>query len=242
MRNKKLVIALPVYNEEKIVARHVRQLEDFLSKKLSQFDWKIIIINNGSTDQTLTKVQCLAQQSQKITVLNLTEAGRGGAIRYAWEHIVADYYVYMDIDFSTPLNHLPNLLHALEQKRFDIACGNRLLPASHVRNRTVLREFMSRTYSWMVRTLLQVGFSDPQCGFKAVNRRVTSQILPLTHNQNWFFDTELLTIAEKKGYAIYEEPVVWEDDHSSSVKKIPTILEDLSGIVRLIITKPWRHL
>ena len=147
----------------------------------------------------------------------------------------------MDLDLSTDLKHLPNLLSAL-QKGYDIAIGSRLAKGANVEGRTILREFTSRTLNFFfIQMWFHTHFTDAQCGFKAVTRQVVDELIPKIKDNDWFFDGELLIVGEKSGYKIYEEPVHWIDNPGSTVRLVSTIWGDVKVMLRLFITKPWEN-
>lgn len=249
----KVEIVLPVYNEEAELEEHTLRLRDFLKRQLDDFLWQITIADNASTDDTSDIGQNLSQKYPEINFLRLEEKGRGRAVKRAWQEGDADIAAYMDIDLSTDLKHFPPLIKSLTNG-YDIAIGSRLLPKSVVKGRTLKREIISRCYNLLIKFLFWARFSDAQCGFKAVNKRVIKEILPKVQDNEWFFDTELLIIAEKSGskrdaltsgqrsaaFKIYEEPVTWVDNPGSTVRVLGTIKGDLKGLWRLFRTKPWR--
>ena len=147
----------------------------------------------------------------------------------------------MDVDLSTDLKNLPNLLNALT-KGYDIAIGSRLISKSKVVNRPIKREILSRCYNILIKLLFRVKFSDAQCGFKAITRNTARKLLPDIKDNAWFFDSELLIIGEKKGYKIYEEPVLWIDNPGSTVRVMKTVFGDLEGLWRLFWETPWRKI
>ncbi len=234
----KILIALPVYNEEQELEKNVLKIKDFI-EPLGETNFQIIIVDNASTDKTREIGKNLGQKYPRISFLRLEEKGRGLALKKAWASYKADYYCYMDIDLSTNLGHLPAIIKAIENG-FDIALGSRLLPKSRVSGRTLKREILSRGYNLIIKLLFQISFSDAQCGFKAVNRRVVSELLPKIIDNEWFFDSELLIIGEKSGYKIYEEPVIWTDNPGSTVRVLKTVSGDLRGLLRLFFSRPWR--
>lgn len=234
----KILIAIPVYNEEQELEKNVLKVKDFI-EQLDEKNFQIIIVDNASTDKTREIGKNLAQEYQKINFLRLEEKGRGRAIKSAWIKDKADVYVYMDLDLSTDLRHLPAIIKAVTGG-FDIAIGSRLSSKSKVIGRTIKREVLSRGYNLMIKLLFQINFSDAQCGFKAVNRRVVGELLPKILDNEWFFDTELLIVGEKSGYKIHEEPVIWTDNPGSTVRVLKTVSGDLKGLLRLFLTRPWR--
>lgn len=232
-------IVIPVYNEEKALEESIDRLLDFLKKTVKEYQWQVIIADNGSTDKTPIISQKLSRRYHFVTSLRLQQKGRGRAVKMAWQKSRADIVSYMDVDLSTSLEHLPNLIEAIAKKNYDLAIGSRLLPKSHVYNRTLKREIISRSYNLLIKLLFRTQFSDAQCGFKAANQQIVKKILPLIGDNDWFFDSELLIMAEKLGYRIFEEPVTWADDHGTTVRILSTAKGDLLGLFRLWQTKPW---
>jgi len=165
-------------------------------------------------------------------VLHLDAQGRGLALRTAWSRSEADVVAYMDVDLSTDLNALLPLLAPLLSGHSDVAIGTRLARGARV-IRGPRREIISRGYNLLLHAALGTGFSDAQCGFKALRADAARALLPLTGDSGWFFDTELLVLAERAGLRIHEVPVDWIDDPDSRVRIISTALADLRGIIRL---------
>lgn len=239
MLKTKVKIVLPVYNEEEELEENVIKLRDFVSGNLSDYEVKIVIADNASIDQTPSIAKELAGQYGDLSFLRLEEKGRGRAIKRTWETGEADVYVYMDLDLSTDLKHLPNLINSLS-KGYDLAIGSRLLFNSKIIGRTVKREILSRTYNFLIKILFQTKFSDAQCGFKAISQKAARELLSKIKDNEWFFDSELLILAEKSRLKIYEEPVIWTDNPGSTVRVLKTVTGDLKGLLRLLITKPWK--
>ena len=227
-----LNIALPVYNEELELAGSVSTLVHFLAKHLDDFDWRVTIADNASTDRTLQIGHDLAAADERVRVVHLSEKGRGRAVKRVWTEAHADVVAYMDIDLSTDLQHLPPLVRAL-QNGYDVALGSRNLPASQVANRSLTRTITSKGYIFLIRAMFPVKFSDAQCGFKAVTRRVVDALIPQVVDNEWFFDTELLILADQAGLRIFEEPVKWTDNPGSTVRVWKTAKADLEGLWRL---------
>lgn len=234
----KVEVVLPVYNEEKELEEHVLRLRDFLNRAFNNFTWQIAIADNASTDKTAVIGQNLVGRYPEIIFFHLQEKGRGRAVKKVWRETEADIFAYMDIDLSTDLKHFPPLINSLRNS-YDIAIGSRLLPSSVVKGRTIKREVISRVYNILIKMLFMIKFSDAQCGFKAVTKRVVNELIPKIEDNEWFFDSELLIVGEKSGYKIYEEPVTWVDNPGSTVRVIKTISGDISGLWRLLRQRPW---
>jgi len=224
-------IVIPVLNEEKGLPQSMMILSQFLHDNLSRNPWRIVIADNGSTDSTRSVSEMLAQKYPGISYVYIPQRGRGRALRTAWLESDADIVSYMDVDLSTDLNSFPGLIQAIEEG-YDIAIGSRLSARAKVR-RSLKREVISRSYNMMIKSLFFVSFSDAQCGFKAVSRNAAQALVPLVENNNWFFDTELLIIAAKRGFRIREIPVDWVEDPDSRVKVLRTAWEDFKGLMRL---------
>jgi glycosyltransferase involved in cell wall biosynthesis len=224
-------IVIPVRNEEHDLAAGVRRLHAFL---LDQFpiSTRITIADNGSTDGTWAQALALQAELPAVQAVRLERPGRGGALRAVWSASDADVYAYMDVDLSTDLNALFPLLAPLLSGHSDVAIGTRLARGARV-VRGPRREFISRCYNLLLHATLGTGFSDAQCGFKAIRADAARQLLPLTTDYSWFFDTELLVLAERAGLRIHEVPVDWIDDPDSRVKVVSTARGDIGGIIRL---------
>jgi len=223
-------IVIPVYNEERALPRSVVILAEFLRDNLRS-PWQIIIADNASTDGTRSVSEMLCEKYAGINYLHIPQKGRGRALKAAWLDSKADIVSYMDVDLATDLAHFPELIKSLEEG-YHVAIGSRLSKGSRV-TRGFKREFVSRGYNLLIRSMFFTGFQDAQCGFKAMTRRAAEEIVTKIENNNWFFDTELLILAEKNGYRIKEVPVKWTDDPDSRVRIARTAYEDLKGLLRL---------
>jgi glycosyltransferase involved in cell wall biosynthesis len=224
-------IVIPVLNEAHVLRRSVETVRSFLCANV-RYRWQVVIVDNGSTDGTQRVAEQLAAENSEVKFIHLLQRGRGRALRHAWLQSKADIVCYMDVDLSTRLDHLPALLSAIAHEGYDLATGSRLMPGSRT-TRSFKREVISRIYNVMVKAVLLTKFSDAQCGFKAVSRRAVESIVPKIEDQTWFFDTELLVLAEKQGYRIKDIPVVWEEDDDSRVKIFQTGWDDIKGVLRV---------
>src|ERR1700691_2364442 len=223
--------AVPVNNEEKSLARSVRQLYSYLTDNLP-FRFVITIAENASTDGTFAAAQQLCAELPGVRAVHLDRKGRGFALRHVWGSSDADIVAYMDADLSTGLDAFLPLIAPLMSGHSDLAIGNRLARGAQV-VRGLKREIISRVYNLLLRTVLSARFSDAQCGFKAGRAEVIKALLPAVEDDAWFFDTELLMLAQRRGLRIYQVPVAWTEDPDSSVDIIRTALADLRGVARL---------
>ncbi len=227
-----LDIVIPVHNEERQLRHSVLRLYRHLATSMRDIDFRITIADNASADRTPRIAAALARELPLVSHLRLEHKGRGRALRAAWSGSDADVVAYMDVDLSTDLAALRALVEPLLAGEADIAIGSRLARGAVV-SRGPRREFISRSYNRLLQVALGVGFSDAQCGFKAGRRTAIARLLPLVEDDNWFFDTELLVLAEREAMTIVEVPVHWEDDPDSRVDIFATALEDLRGVRRL---------
>jgi len=224
-----LDLVVPVHNEAHVVGDSVHRLCAHLAHWPS---WRVTIAENGSTDDTLAVAQRLATELPHVRVVRVDGAGRGLALRTAWLSSDAHIVGYTDVDLSTDLGALAGLVGPLRSGGADIAIGSRLAPESRV-VRGFKREVISRGYNILLRAALGTRFRDAQCGFKALRADVAFGLLPEVLDNGWFFDTELLVLATRRGLRIHEEPVSWVDDPDSRVRITRTAYHDLRGIARI---------
>jgi glycosyltransferase involved in cell wall biosynthesis len=219
-----------------VLASSIRRLHTFLGEGFP-FSWRITIADNASTDGTLEVARRLEYELPGVAVLHLPAKGRGRALRRAWSETDAEVACYMDVDLSTDLRGLLPLLAPVLSGHSQVAIGSRLARGSRV-ERGAKRELISRGYNLILRTVLRARFTDAQCGFKAVRADALAELLPAIRDESWFFDTELLILAERRGMRIHEVPVDWVDDPDSRVAIVSTALEDLRGVARLALAVP----
>ncbi len=230
-RQVQVEIVIPVRNEERDLGPAVRRLRAHLDDSFP-FPVRITIADNGSTDGTWADARELAAEFPLVRAARIERPGRGGALRSIWSGSDADVLAYMDVDLSTDLNALLPLVAPLVSGHSDVAIGTRLARGARV-IRGPKREIISRCYNLLLHACLGTRFSDAQCGFKAIRADAARALLPLTTDTGWFFDTELLVLAERAGLRIHEVPVDWIDDPDSRVNVVATALGDLRGIARL---------
>lgn len=226
-----LDVVIPVYNEEKDLEPCVLRLHAHLARTFP-YGFRITVADNASTDGTPVLAARMAAELPGVRSVRLEQKGRGRALRTVWSRSDAPVLAYMDVDLSTDLNALLPLVAPLISGHSDLAIGSRLAGGSRV-VRGPKRELVSRTYNLILRGSLAARFSDAQCGFKAIRREVAERLLPMVEDTGWFFDTEMLVLAERAGLRIHEVPVDWVDDPDSTVHILRTAAEDLKGVWRV---------
>ncbi|MGA5762501.1 glycosyltransferase [Nonomuraea bangladeshensis] len=231
VRTRLVEVVVPVYDEQRALRASVTRLHGYLTRNFP-YGFRITIADNASTDDTWQIATELERELPHVRAVHLDEKGRGRALRQVWSRSEADVVSYMDVDLSTDLDAFLPLVAPLLSGHSDLAIGTRLARDSRV-ERGPKREFISRSYNLLLRSLMGARFSDAQCGFKAVRTEVARALLPGVEDEQWFFDTELLLLAERYGLRIHEVPVDWVDDPDSRVDIVRTALDDLRGMVRV---------
>ena len=227
-----LDVVVPVYNEQAALEDSVHRLHRHLSEQFP-FTFRITIADNASVDATPVIAARLAEELPEVRLCRLEQKGRGRALHAVWSASDAPVLAYMDVDLSTDLAALLPLVAPLISGHSDVAIGTRLSRGSRV-VRGAKREVISRCYNLILRSTLAARFSDAQCGFKAIRADAAHALLPHVEDTGWFFDTELLVLAERSGLRIHEVPVDWIDDPDSRVDIVATAVADLKGVARLV--------
>jgi glycosyltransferase involved in cell wall biosynthesis len=229
-------VVIPCLNEVRVLRESVRRTLE-LADAHPRFDWRVVIADNGSSDGTGELARELEREDPRVRALLIPTRGRGLALREAWLGSTADIVAYMDVDLSTDIAHLPELVEMVANRGCDVAIGTRLARGSQTR-RSLKREITSRGYVAMIRlTFPRLRITDAQCGFKALSRNAAHDLVPRIQNRMWFFDTELLILAQRHGYRICELPVRWVEDPDTKVKILKTAIEDIRGLARMRVTR-----
>ena len=232
-------VVIPCYNEVTVLEQSVLTTLALFEQN-TQYDWRLVIADNGSNDGTSELARDLDARFERVNSLVLTVKGRGLALRQAWLTRDPDTVSYMDVDLSTDINHLPELVTMVAERGCDVAIGSRLARGSKT-DRQLKREITSRGYVALIRmTFPRLKISDAQCGFKALNRKAVLAVVPQIENRMWFFDTELLILAHQAGLKICELPVRWVEDTDTKVKIISTATEDIRGLLRMRFRRKTR--
>jgi putative flippase GtrA len=226
-----LDVVIPVHNEVTTLETSVRRVRAFLDEHVP-YPARVTIADNASTDGTADLAADLAVRLPGVVFRHLDAKGRGRALRTTWLASDAAVLVYMDVDLSTDLSALMPLVAPLVSGHSHLAVGTRLARGSRV-VRGPKRELISRAYNLLLHGTLALRVSDAQCGFKAIRADAARELLPLVGDDGWFFDSELLVLAERSGLRIHEVPVDWVDDPDSRVDLVATAAADLRGIARV---------
>lgn len=225
-RERLIHFVVPVHNEEEIITASIEKLLHFCEGQGYPFAWRIHIVVNGSSDRTLELARALQEREpRRVLVTDFPEPGRGAALKRAWSDSAAEIVLYMDVDLAVSLNHLIELVQPLVAGQCDLVIGSRNLAASRIK-RSLLREVISQGYNHLSRLLLRHGFSDLQCGFKAIRQETLRAIAPRLASTNWFFDTELVLWANKLGFRVQEIPVDWSENRYQKRKSKVRLLRD----------------
>jgi glycosyltransferase involved in cell wall biosynthesis len=230
-REQLVDIVVPVFDEQRTLVPNVEALLAYLRAEFP-CRYRIVVADNASADATPSIGRELAERYPEVDYLRLETKGRGLALRIAWLTSDANVVSYMDVDLSTNLESFLPLVAPVLSGHSELAIGTRLGHNAHIRRR-LRREVLSRGYNLLIHAAFRAKFSDAQCGFKAMRADVARALVPLVRDDGWFFDTELLLLAERNGLRIYEVPVDWIEDLDSRVDLTSTIAGDLTGLWRV---------
>jgi dolichyl-phosphate beta-glucosyltransferase len=213
-------IVIPAYNE---ASRLGATLEKVLAYIHAQnWDAEVIVVNDGSRDQTAAIVQSFAAKDPALHLVeNPGNRGKGYSVRNGMLHARGRIVIFSDADLSSPIEETPKLLAALENG-VDIAIGSRWLRAeTQTQRQPFYRQVFGRVFNLMLRLSLGLQFADTQCGFKAFKRAAVEAIFPLQKIERWGFDPEILFLARKFGFKVKEVPVAW--GHSGETRIHPLV-------------------
>jgi len=231
LTNPLVEIVIPVYNEERALRPCIAKLRAYLTETFP-YRWQITVADNASKDRTWEIAQELTREYPDVRALHLDQKGRGRALRAAWLSSDADIVSYMDVDLSTGLNAFLPMIAAIAVGHSHLGTGSRLMHGARI-TRQFKRELTSRVYNGLINLTFRNGFSDAQCGFKAMRRTLAAEMLPYVENQEWFFDSELLLLTEERNLRVVEIPVDWDEDLDSRVNIRKTATEDIQGLLRV---------
>jgi len=212
----KVSVVLPAHNEADNLEPAVSEIAQALAEYAGSYE--IIIAEDGSTDGTDKKADALSERLPAVKHLHAeNRLGRGKALKNAFQQSSGEILVYMDVDLATDVKQLKELINSVDKEGYDFATGSRMLPESNV-ERSGTRNIASKTYNFMVRAVLGSKVKDHQCGFKAFRREPLMQLLDEVSANHWFWDTEILVRAYRRGYRIKEIPVLWKSGRDTKVR------------------------
>jgi len=227
-------VVFPAYNEAEVLEATINKVIQYLDNLTNSYE--IIIAEDGSTDGTNNLAAKLAKKNDKIKHIHRTKRlGRGAALKNSFKKSIGETLVYMDLDLATDLSHLKELISAIEKEGFDLATGSRLLSASKAK-RSWTRNLASSSYNFIVRKLLGSKIKDHQCGFKSFRRDPLMALLDEVEATHWFWDTEILVRANRRGYKIKEIPVLWKSGKETKVK----LFKDSANMFWQVIALWWK--
>ncbi|MEI6462377.1 MAG: GtrA family protein [bacterium] len=243
MAKPKLLLVIPIYNEEEQIESSMRKLYDYATSNLTDYDWKVLVGDNASKDKSPEIYQRLTKENpERFGYARVDKKGRGLNLKNVWLNEDYDYSIYMDCDLSTDIKSIKKMIDVLRNGQADLAIGSRLAKGAKVVGRRKLRELTSRVYVGIIKLLASTRITDYQCGFKSITKKWAMKVLPHVEDNTWYFDTELILLTEKSGHKIYEEPVFWTDDPGTTVKIWKTATDDLKGLNRTLKQKKWLEL
>jgi glycosyltransferase involved in cell wall biosynthesis len=224
-------VVLPAYNEVDLLELAVTQVSQVL--RAIGYSYEIIIAEDGSTDGTDKKAAELAETFPFVKHIHRQKRqGRGTALNNAFRQSSGEVLVYMDLDLATDLKYLKPLVDAVFVEGYDFSTGSRMLPQSKV-ERSLRRSIISKTYNFFARHMLGSKLRDHQCGFKAFRRESLLKLLDDVEATHWFWDTEVMVRAQRRGYKIKEIAVEWKSGRATKVNFFKDSWSMFSKIVAL---------
>lgn len=231
---KDISIIFPACNEAERIGATLIAFHNYLTQ--TNFTYEILVVDDGSSDNTVVLVQSLQTEIPNLKVLVLPEnKGKGAAVRAGMLHAIGKIRVFSDADGSTPVEEIPKLLMALKSNQTDIAIGSRYLEGSEVEKAQPLaRVVWSRLANGIVQKILLPGIADPHCGFKAFSADAAEKIFSRCQINEWSFDLEVLALARSLGFKISEVPVKWANDERSKgrISQVPREIANVYKIKR----------
>ncbi len=227
-----LSVIIPAYNEEKRIAETLSEVCTYLSGQ--SYVYEIIVVNDGSKDKTVECVERFISEGNNLQIIdNWENMGKGHAVRQGLMKAIGEYRLFMDADNSTPVAEIEKFFKFLKSDN-GIVIGSRSISGSIIiKSQPFYRVILGRFYVLLVRMITGLGdIKDTQCGFKLFSAGAIKEVLPLCKINGWSFDVEMLIIARKLGYKIYEVPIHWIHHSQTKVKFLPmvTMILDLVRI------------
>jgi glycosyltransferase involved in cell wall biosynthesis len=239
MKKPLIELVLPVFNEEDVIEDSVVTLNRFMEKNC-KFPWQITVFSNGSTDNTVEIGNQLSRRFSRVNFVHIPERGKAKAYKSIWPSSQASIVGFMDADLSTELEAIPKCIDAIKNGA-DIAIGDRHTVGALI-ERSLKRTMLSRGYNMLIKLLFpHTKVRDAHCGFKFLKKSVARSLLPHIRDDCWFFDTELLMLAEQTGHKIEQIPVLWVERKASKVRVTRVVTDYLFNLLKLRV-RMWRLL
>ncbi|MGQ9778956.1 MAG: dolichyl-phosphate beta-glucosyltransferase [Bacillota bacterium] len=228
-----LSLVIPAYNEEE---RLPKTLDRIIAYFADREDYEIVVVDDGSTDNTLALARAYAARYPQIRVVtNGTNRGKGYSVRHGLLVARGRIRLFSDSDLSTPIEETPKLLARLKEG-YDLAIGSRYSPdANLVRPQPFYRRILRLGFNLLVRLITGLKYHDTQCGFKALTKESAELIAPRLSIAGFGFDPELLWIAERFGLRVAEVGVTWVDDRRSKVRPLRDAWRMFLDLIRIRI-------
>lgn len=214
----KLSIVIPVYNEEYRIKNTLYDILDYLKKNNLQNESEILLVNDGSKDNSVTLINKIREDIPQIRLIdNEINQGKGAVVRQGILESRGDWILFMDADNSTNIKELDKFISY--QDKYDVIIGSRDLPESKVIvSQNIIKRILGDLGNLWIQVLLIGGIKDTQCGFKFFKREVAMKVFKILSMKKWSFDIEILTLTKYYGYKIKEVAVIWKNDERSNVR------------------------
>jgi glycosyltransferase involved in cell wall biosynthesis len=209
-----ITIVIPAYNEASRLPRTLRQITEFLATQV--YDVEIVVVDDGSTDNTTTLTQEFAAHSSFVKLLRMPHKGKGHAVKAGVLQAQGEYVFLCDADLSMPITELPKFLPPLPSS-YKVAIGSREASGAARFDEPVHRHLMGRVFNGLVQLLAVPGLKDTQCGFKCFHHSVVKDLFSYQTLDGFGFDVEVLYLAQRRGYRIVEVPIQWYYQTESKV-------------------------
>jgi dolichyl-phosphate beta-glucosyltransferase len=221
-----LSVVIPAYNEQKRLKTAIPSIVSHLRQRGRPFE--IIVVNDGSRDDTARVTQELTETYPMIRLITLNHnRGKGAAVRAGMLAACGRYVLFTDADQSTSISELEKLSVKLERESYDIAIGSRAVSGADVQAQPWYRVLAGKLFGLGTRLLVLGGVADTQCGFKCMKREAAQKVFPQVTSDTAIFDVEMLVVASREGYRVAEVPVTWVHDPDT---RIPYNLRRVIGI------------
>jgi len=233
-----LSVVIPAYNESRRIERTLERTREYLKQSGGSFE--VIVVDDGSGDDTIARVQKMAEKFPELILLKLSHQGKGGAVRVGMLSAKGKFILMSDADLSTPIEEVQKLKAALEQGN-DLAVGSRRAAGAAIKkHQPWIRQTVGLMFGFFTRRIVDTGVLDSQCGFKLFTAEVAKKIFTLQTSSGFCFDIEVLGLARKMGMRVAEVAVVWEDAEGSKVNPLKHLPEVIKEVLKIRVSL-WKR-